>query len=101
MALRILEMAQRPALLGVKLDLGPNLERVVPSNFNTLVAQTTSWVVARIKGKPPETIRIVSPGGERTVLLNPAKIADDGDLRLRWAQGRLQLCKWRRDVFRS
>lgn len=88
-ALRLLEEAEKPALLGVKLDLGPTLERVVPSNLDSLVADTTTWVVARVNGDVPKSVRLTSPSGETTLELKTERITDYGDLRFRWAEGRL------------
>lgn len=89
-ALRILEVAERPAWLGVDIDLGPQVERLVPRDLDTLVADESVLVVGRLTGEMPTSIRIATPAGEKSVRVQPQRINDNGDLQARWADGRLR-----------
>lgn len=89
-ALSVFEHAERPAWLGVALDLGPNVERVLPKDASTLVAGATTWVVARVTGTLPEKVKLTRVGGEaREHRLELRSLDDEGDLRRRWADMRL------------
>ncbi len=89
-ALSVFEQAERPAWLGVKMDLGPNVERVLPKDASTLVAGETTWVVARVTGTLPKSVKLTRFGGEvREHRLELRKLDDQGDLRRRWADLRL------------
>ena len=89
-ALRVLEMAERPAWLGVKVDLGPTVERLVPRDLDTLVADESVLVVGRLTGALPKSIRLTTPSGEKTLRVLPHQVVDNGDLQARWAGGRLR-----------
>ncbi len=89
-SLRLLETAERAAWLGVSIDLGPSVERIYPRELNTLVAEETVLLVGRIKGAAPTQVRVTTPAGVKTLPLSVRKIFDSGDLRSRWAEGRLQ-----------
>ncbi len=89
-ALRLLEMAERPAWLGVHVDLGPSVERLVPRELKTLIADESVIVVGRLTGETPKTFRITTPAGEKTVPIAPQRLADHGDLQARWSTGRLR-----------
>lgn len=90
-ALRLLEEAERPVWLEAKVDLGPEVERVYPRDLSTLVADQTLLVVGRIATdqKSPEKLSVTSSSEarERALLVTP--LEDHGDLRRRWAEGRL------------
>ncbi len=89
-ALRLFEVAERPARLGATVDLGPSVERVFPRDLGALVADESIFVVGRIAGAPPNEMTIKSAGGAvRKVPLRVTAIDDRGDLRRRWAEGRL------------
>ncbi|MEZ4221284.1 MAG: AgmX/PglI C-terminal domain-containing protein [Polyangiaceae bacterium] len=90
-ALRVFEHAERPAWLGVSLDLGPNVERVLPKDASTLVAGETTWVVARVTGTLPQKVKLTRATGEATEhRLELRNLEDHGDLRRRWAGLRLE-----------
>jgi Ca-activated chloride channel family protein len=89
-ALRLLEEAERPAWLGVNVDLGPAVERLVPRELKTLIADESVIVVGRLTGDPPKTIRITTPAGDNTLAISPQRLADFGDLQARWSTGRLR-----------
>ncbi|MBI5534402.1 MAG: AgmX/PglI C-terminal domain-containing protein [Deltaproteobacteria bacterium] len=89
-ALRLLEVAERPAWLGVTVDLGTGVERVYPRDLSTLVADETVLVVGRVAGKLPLQITVKTPAGPQVLKLEARTIADRGDLRSRWAMGRLR-----------
>lgn len=89
-ALRLLEVAERAAWLGVKIDLGTTVERVYPREMSTLVSDETMFVLGRLAGKMPQQVTVTTPAGPKTVRLDAKGIDDRGDLRGRWAAGRLQ-----------
>ncbi|EYF07016.1 VIT domain-containing protein [Chondromyces apiculatus] len=90
-ALRLLEHAERPAWLGVRVDLGPEVERVFPRDLGALVTDEGAVVVGRLSGrKAPSKITLTGVDGEtRTMPLKIKATEDQGDLRRRWAEGRL------------
>lgn len=90
-ALRLLESAERPALLGAKVDLGPSVERVFPRDLHALVADEGVTVVGRVReGQWPTTVTVTGEGGKMSRLpLLTTSIPDSGDLSKRWAEGRL------------
>ncbi|AKT39052.1 VIT domain-containing protein [Chondromyces crocatus] len=90
-ALRVLEHAERPAWMGVRVDLGPEVERVFPRDLGALVTDEAAVLVGRLVGKKPPSQAIVSrvDGEARTLPLKITPIDDQGDLRRRWAEGRL------------
>lgn len=88
-ALRVLETAERPAWLGVSINLGNSVESVYPRELSGLVAGETVVLVGRIKGTTPRQLAVSTPAGEATMMLDARSIDDRGDLRARWAEGRL------------
>jgi Ca-activated chloride channel family protein len=88
-ALRLLEVAERPARLGATVDLGPTVERVFPRDLGAVVAGDGQLVVGRLTGAPPTAMTVKTAAGEQRVPLRIASIDDRGDLRRRWAEGRL------------
>jgi len=88
-ALRLLETAERPVWLGVTVDLGAGVDRVYPREMSTLFADETALVVGRLTGAEPRRVDVRGPGGSDARQLSTVWTADDGDLRRRWAEGRL------------
>ena len=89
-ALRLLESADRPALLGATVDLGPTVERVFPRDLGAIVEGESFLVIGRLTGHGrPTTLSIAGAGGATTLPLTILGIDDQGDLRHRWAEGRL------------
>ncbi len=88
-ALRLLELAERPAWLGVNVDLGTTVERIFPRDLDTLVAGETALLVGRANGQLPTRVKLTTPAGTKDVPLDLIRVSDDGDLRLRWAGARL------------
>ena len=91
-ALRILEQAERPALLGAAIDLGSGVERMFPRDLGAIVEGESLLVVGRVPpGSPsPNSVTITSPSGAPlTSRFAVAPIDDRGDLSQRWADGRL------------
>ncbi len=88
-ALSLLESAEHAAELGATIELGEGVERVVPSELGALVGGSTTLVVGRLRGEPPKTVELVSANGRTTRPLAVRAIDDAGDLRRRWAMGRL------------
>lgn len=90
-ALRILESAERPALLGAKVDLGPSVERVYPRDLHALVADENVVVVGRVRDAQwPTSVTVTSAGNQsRRLPLLTTAMPDSGDLSKRWAEGRL------------
>ncbi|MCS6898954.1 MAG: AgmX/PglI C-terminal domain-containing protein [Myxococcales bacterium] len=88
-ALRLLEEAERPVWLGTSVDLGPGVERVFPRELGALAADETALVVGRLAGEPPKQVIVRGSGGQSTIPLVTMPIREEGDMRRRWAQGRL------------
>ncbi len=89
-ALRLLESADRPALLGATVDLGPTVERVFPRDLGAIVEGESFLVIGRLTGQArPTTLTIEGAGGSSKLPLTVLGIDDRGDLRHRWAEGRL------------
>jgi hypothetical protein len=88
-ALRILEEAERPVWLGVKVDLGLGVDRVYPREMTSLYADQTALVVGRVTRTEPTRVEVSGPGGTDARVLTTVWVPDDGDLRRRWAEGRL------------
>ncbi|HVY46572.1 MAG TPA: VIT domain-containing protein, partial [Minicystis sp.] len=90
-ALRLLEEAERPAWLGASVDLGQDVERVFPRDLTAMIGGETVLVVGRMAqgAHPPQQITVTGPSGKRTLPLTVARLDDQGDLRRRWADGRL------------
>ncbi|MEO7330136.1 MAG: hypothetical protein ABI193_16295, partial [Minicystis sp.] len=89
-ALRLYEAAERPAWLGASIDLGPTVERVYPRDLGALVEGESVFFVGRLAAGPkPTTVTVTGPRGPVTLPLALGNIDDRGDLRRRWAEGRL------------
>ena len=92
-AMTLLAHMARPLVRGFRADLGPEVERVYPSEAVDLPAGEPLEVLGRVTGRPPErvTVRARWRGVERTstVTLSGLVIPDRGDLRARWASARL------------
>lgn len=88
-ALRLLEAASRPVWLGTSVDLGPGVERVLPRELPPLSADDSVLVVGRLAGKMPEHLSLRGSGGVVSRRVSVRTLADGGDLRRRWGEGRL------------
>ena len=91
-ALRVLEQAERPALLGASIDLGASVERVFPRDLGAIVEGESLLVVGRVApgSRSPNAITVTSPSGAKTTSrFEVSPIDDRGDLSQRWADGRL------------
>ena len=88
-ALRLLEDAERPVWLGVKVDLGMGVDRIYPRETTALFADETALVVGRVTSTEPTRVDLHAAGHDSSRLLSTVWITDDGDLRRRWAEGRL------------
>ncbi len=88
-ALRLLEVADRPARVGASVDLGPSVERVYPRDLGALIEGEGQVAVGRLVGPPPTSFTVKSAGGKVVEALQVSALDDHGDLSRRWAQGRL------------
>jgi Ca-activated chloride channel family protein len=89
-ALHVLEETERPAWLGTKLDLGPGVERLFPSQVSALVSGETLWVIGRTqRGSDVQRLKTSGPAGASERPLKLETIDDRGDLGRRWAAARL------------
>ncbi len=89
-ALRLLEVADAPVDLGVKVSLGANVERIYPRDLSTIAEDQTTLVVGRLTGpNPPTEIAVTTSRGEQKMKIKVTTFDDHGDLRRRWAMGRL------------
>lgn len=93
-AMTLLSHMARPLVRGFRAELGPEMERVYPSEAVDLPAGEALEVLGRVTGRTPErvTVRARWHGAERTstVPLSGLVIPDRGDLRARWASARLE-----------
>jgi Ca-activated chloride channel family protein len=89
-ALRLLEAAQRPAWVGASVDLGAGVERVLPRELPPVSADDSVLVVGRLAGAPPKTVTLKSGQAQMSKPLRVVTIEDEGDLRRRWGQGRME-----------
>src|SRR5262249_38074372 len=88
-ALRLLEVAERPARVGAVVGLGPTVERVFPRDLGAVIEGEPQVVVGRLVGTPPTSFTVKTPAGTQTVPLKVSALDDRGDLSRRWANGRL------------
>jgi len=92
-ALELVAHAARPLVRDFRVDLGPTIERVYPTEGVDLPAGEPLVVLGRITGPSPRTavVRASWQGREvsRTVNLDGRLIEDRNDLRYRWATARL------------
>jgi len=88
-ALRLLEVAEKTTDLGATLDLGPHVERVYPRELGAVSAGETVFVVGRVTGESPTEATLTTARGKSTIKLDVKPSTDLGDLRRRWAMGRL------------
>lgn len=88
-ALRLLEVAERSVDLGATLDLGPNVERMYPRELGAITGGETLFVVGRATGDTPSEAVLATAAGKKTLKLDVQIVEDHGDLRRRWAMGRL------------
>lgn len=88
-SLRLLEVAERSVDLGATLDLGANVERVYPRELGAVTSGETVMVVGRITNPSPTEATLKTVRGSSTFGLSVKTQDDHGDLRRRWAMGRL------------
>jgi Ca-activated chloride channel family protein len=89
-ALHVLEETERPAWLGTKIDLGPGVERLFPSQVSALVSGETLWVIGRMqRGRDVQRLKTSGASGTSELPLKLETIEDRGDLGRRWAAARL------------
>jgi len=88
-ALDVLERVERGAELGAAVDLGPGVERIYPRELGALTEGETTLVVGRLSAEAPKELRVKTLSGETVLPLERVEIDDHGDLRRRWANGRL------------
>jgi Ca-activated chloride channel family protein len=89
-ALRLLEAAYRPTWVGATVDLGAGVERVFPRDLPAVGPDDGVLVVGRIVGATPAELTVSGGGQTLTRPLHTVPLADFGDLRRRWGEGRLQ-----------
>jgi vault protein inter-alpha-trypsin-like protein len=95
-ALKVSAHASRPVMSKVRVDLGPGVERVFPTDPVSVVAGRDLVVLGRLRGKVPEVLRITGwyqgreiKGTEGTYRIRTVEIEDRGKLRRRWGSARL------------
>ncbi len=92
-AMELLAEAARPTLRGVHVDLGPSVERVYPAGPLALAEGEPLRLLARVRDALPTEVAVRGHRGgepfERTLPVTAAEVADEGDIRRRWAEQRL------------
>ena len=88
-ALRLLEAAQSPAWVGASLELG-GVERVLPRELPPVGVDESVLVVGRVAGKAPGFVDLKSGDVTSHRPLRVVELDDEGDLRRRWGQGRME-----------
>ncbi|MSP58794.1 MAG: AgmX/PglI C-terminal domain-containing protein [Myxococcales bacterium] len=93
-AYRVLAAAALPTLREVSFDLGPEVDVLYPTGPAALSAGEPLRVIGRVRGtEAPKKLALRGlRDGEpfrEEIALTPAPIDEGGDLRRRWAQGRL------------
>jgi tetratricopeptide (TPR) repeat protein/outer membrane biosynthesis protein TonB len=93
-ALAILAHASRPVVHGVEFDLGAGVDNFYPRRARDAVLGEVFPIVGRVLEGPPTTVRVTGTLNgapyERTFDLDPRTTDASTDLRLRWANERLQ-----------
>lgn len=93
-AIEILSHASRPLVRGLRVDLGPDVERVYPVDAVDLPVGETLVAVGRIRAASPRNVRVRGSwrGAEISQSLSVSNLVlpPDGDLRARWATARLE-----------
>ncbi|NOY94469.1 MAG: AgmX/PglI C-terminal domain-containing protein [Deltaproteobacteria bacterium] len=83
----------RPTLRGVRVDLGPGVERVYPAGAVTLPRGAHLRVVGRLADDMPQSITLRGRYRGQTfrqeLNVTPKEVQDDGDVRRRWASNRV------------
>lgn len=92
-ALDILAHVSRPLVRNFRVDLGPSVERVYPTDAVDLPAGEPLIAIGRLSGAAPRTVTVRASWQGRdfveTLALQGRTLEDRGDLRLRWATERL------------
>ncbi|MFH2009050.1 MAG: AgmX/PglI C-terminal domain-containing protein [bacterium] len=95
-ALQIAAHASRPVMSKVRVELGPGVERVFPTEPVSVVAGEDLVVLGRLRGKLPESIQLTGWYQGREIKdqagiyrIQTVKVADRGKLRRRWGAARL------------
>jgi tetratricopeptide (TPR) repeat protein len=93
-AVSLLAGALEPALDGVEIDLGPNVDRVYPRGAQTVAADGVASVVGRLRGVLPASLTVryrrAGQSVEETRPLDRSDLPQGGDIRRRWTAARLE-----------
>jgi tetratricopeptide (TPR) repeat protein len=93
-AVHLLAEALKPAVAGVELDLGPDVERVYPRGSRTILAGGTVQAIGRVRGNMPRTVKVRFRKGatmtEENRNLHLPPVADEQDVRRRWGAARVE-----------
>lgn len=92
--MRILADAARPMLRNAFVDFGPTVERVFPRLPRTVALDEPLRFTGRLRGELPEALQVSGTRDgeafEASISLRSATVEDEGDIRRRWAQARLE-----------
>ncbi len=90
----VLADALRPTLRDVKLDLGPNVDRIYPRDSGAIIAGSTVTVLGRLRGELPKTVGFSYRDGAQlkteTRRLRRLRRPKASDLPKRWAAARVE-----------
>lgn len=93
-AIDLMSDALRPALAGVEVDLGPEVDQVYPRTPRAVAAGETLAAVGRMRGAAPKTVLIryrdARGAREETLAVDVIRAGDAGEIRRRWAAERVE-----------
>lgn len=89
-ALRLLEAATMPAWHNVAISI-PGVDRLMPRRIPSVAAGEPALVVGRVAGAHlGDTVEFTHPAAKHSLPLHVVTLDDDGDLRRRWGEERLE-----------
>ena len=92
-AYRVLAAASQPVLRELRFDFGPGVDVAYPTGPLHASAGEPVRIVGRLRGEAPKKLRVTGVRGSESFALDIPLVAqaveDGGDVRRRWASGRL------------
>jgi Mg-chelatase subunit ChlD len=93
-AIELISDALRPALAGVEIDLGPEVDQVYPRGPRAIAAGETLTAVGRVRGAPPSSVKIryrdARGPHEEVRRVELFRTVDPAEIQRRWAAERVE-----------